>query len=542
MCARPPTGPSGGMRVAPMAFGSAHDTRSRTAAARRPGRARPRAFALVALLALAFCALDAVGHWPRLDPGPRQAFAQGDDRFPLAERRNRARRPAPPQQEQGFGFSFPFFFNWGRPTYRVLPDEPERPVRRPVHTDPARPPPPKKPETQPAKTVLVLGDSMADWLAYGLEEAFADGAEFGTIRKARAGSSLIRNEPRDFDWVQGAREILASDKADFVVMMIGLADRHAIKERPAARPPAQSQPQAIKPDAAAQPDIAASESEPAGAAVTHEFRSEKWVELYSKRVEEMIAALKGKRVPVIWVGLPPIRGPKSRADLSFLNDIFRAEAEKAGIVYVDVWEGFVDESGDYSSYGPDVIGQVRRLRSADGVYFTKAGARKLAHFVDREIRRLLNRETPVVLPVPEMPEKAPEGPSGPAPRPVAGPVVPLTGGRPTSEELLGSSAPSRREPDPAAVKVLVKGEPPPPAPGRADNFLWPPPQPVAENETAEPPPEAAAAAPARPADDAAARRAERQPASQAGKQPPRIGPSGPNRQDDAQASAARPVR
>ena len=41
-----------------------------------------------------------------------------------------------------------------------------------------------------------------------------------------------------------------------------------------------------------------------------------------------------------------------------------------------------DEAGRFMQQGPDFEGQIRRLRSDDGVYFTKAGARKLAHYVD----------------------------------------------------------------------------------------------------------------------------------------------------------------
>src|SRR5690606_31434419 len=136
----------------------------------------------------------------------------------------------------------------------------------------------------------------------------------------------------------------------------------------------QNRPLTLQPNEAGQANGAAPESEKPGAAKMHEFRSDRWVELYAKRVDELITVLKSERVPVIWVSLPPIRGPKSRADLSAINDIFRAEAQKTGIAFVDIWEGFLDESGDFSSYGPDVIGQVRRLRSSDGVFFTKAGA------------------------------------------------------------------------------------------------------------------------------------------------------------------------
>jgi uncharacterized protein len=107
-------------------------------------------------------------------------------------------------------------------------------------------------------------------------------------------------------------------------------------------------------------------------------------------------------VPVLWVGLPAIRGTKSTADMAYLDDLYRHHAEKAGIIYVDVWDGFVDESGDFALYGPDFEGQTRRLRTGDGVYFTKAGAVKLGHYVERELKRaILARATPGVLPAPE---------------------------------------------------------------------------------------------------------------------------------------------
>lgn len=489
----------------------------------------PRALLFLSAVAL-FGALDAPGG--HLAPtGPMPASAQNGFPFFGWDEPPRPRRPIPQQEGRGGGGGFFPFFNWGQPRYRVLPDEPDdRRARRPAaHGDPTRPPPPKKVETEPAHTVLVMGDGMADWLAYGLEEAFEDGAEFGAVRKGRAGSGLIQNDPKDFDWLQNARDILAKEKADLIVMMIGLADRHAIKERPPARAGQQGQPLALQPEAGQKN---ADGNDKPGTLATHEFRSDRWAELYAKRVDDMIGVLKSKRVPVIWVGLPPIRGPKSRADLSAINDIFRAEAQKAGIAYVDVWEGFLDESGDFSSYGPDVIGQVRRLRSSDGVFFTKAGARKLAHFVDREIKRLLSRDAPVALPVPEMPEKVPDDLSGPAQRPAAGPVVPLTGAPASAATLLGGASTAQPSGDTLAAKVLVNGEPPAAAPGRADNFAWPRAEPANENAMIEPPAEAAGAPPRPPA-----ARGQKPPAAERpSAAPTRIGPRAQGRPAGAQAS------
>ena len=76
---------------------------------------------------------------------------------------------------------------------------------------------------------------------------------------------------------------------------------------------------------------------------TYEFRTDKWAEAYGKRIDEMIAALKSKGAPVLWVGLPSIRGQRATSDETYLDDLYRTRAEKAGIAYVNVWDGFVDE-------------------------------------------------------------------------------------------------------------------------------------------------------------------------------------------------------
>ena len=83
----------------------------------------------------------------------------------------------------------------------------------------------------------------------------------------------------------------------------------------------------------------------------HEFREKRWVELYKEKIEEMTSVLKSKGVPVLWVGLPVVRGPKATADTAFLDTLYREAAGKAGITYVDVWDGFVDEAGRFLQQG-----------------------------------------------------------------------------------------------------------------------------------------------------------------------------------------------
>ena len=167
------------------------------------------------------------------------------------------------------------------------------------------------------------------------------------------------------------------------------------------------------------------------------------------------------------------------ADISYLDDLYHAEADKLGITYVDIWDGFVDEDGRYAVQGPDFEGQIRRLRTGDGVHFTKFGALKLAHLVDQELSRIIANPSAPVLPSPKAAAPAKPGTA----RPAVGPVLPLTaaggGGQMISGgeagSLLGAggkSGPVASE-DPTVKSALVRGDPLAAPPGRADNFAWP---------------------------------------------------------------------
>jgi hypothetical protein len=421
---------------------------------------------------------------------------------------------APQQQYQPQQQYNPFGGFFGPP-----PDQ--RPAPPPDNSH-APSPQARRTDLAPTTPVVVLGDAMADWLGYGLEDAYAERPEIGIVRKYRTTSGLIRYDPkRDVDWAQTAREIIAAEKPKFIVMMIGVNDHQQIRERaptPGAKPnPAPGKPGATPaapapagqtaettpaptedvpdPENPDQPPLNGADAGRNGSPTgPFEFHTDQWEAAYIKRIDATIAALKSGGVPVLWVGLPAQRGPKASSDASYLNELYRARAEKAGIVFVDIWDGFVDEQGRYSPQGPDFEGQTRRLRSADGIYFTKAGARKLAHYVEREIDRSeANRAIPVALPVEPVPAAGAKA-GGPSARPLVGPVIPLTvsttatGG--ATEELLGgggarpATAAKPLAADPMAVRVLTKGEAIVPPTGRADDFSWP--RGAAATVTAEP--------------------------------------------------------
>src|SRR5262245_7713213 len=363
----------------------------------------------------------------------------------------------------------------------------------------SRAPLPKKTEAKdeqigPTTSIVVMGDDMADWLGYGLEDVFSDTPEIRVVRKNKLNSGLLHYDAKgDLDWSRVARDTLAKEKADYVVMMLGVGDRQAIREKDLAKEAdtrakdQQAKDQAAKDpqtkdrqakDEAEKKDGQKSENSTSSAQRAKkpvspaEFRSEEWETIYSRRIDDTIAALKSKGVPVIWVGLPPLRGARSSSEAAYLNELYRARTERAGVKYVDVWDGFVDEAGRYSNYGPDYEGQVRRLRSND--FFTKAGAIKLARYVEQELSRYMSNRVPVALPSGSF-EAAPSD-SRRTERPLMGPAIPLTGTAKDkdkdSNSLLGAPGSSPIQDDAIATKVLASGETVPAPPGRADNFAW----------------------------------------------------------------------
>jgi hypothetical protein len=108
------------------------------------------------------------------------------------------------------------------------------------------------------------------------------------------------------------------------------------------------------------------------------------------------------------------------------------------------------------------------------VYFTRAGALKLAHYAERELSRLLaTRSAPIVLPTEPATPDAGASPGQPDPRPLAGPIVPLVVSSFGTDQLLGGPGSRPVTADAQAARVLVKGEPLSAPAGRADDFAWP---------------------------------------------------------------------
>ncbi len=379
--------------------------------------------------------------------------------------------------------------NRGGPLIILLPNrnpaQAAKPQRRPAASRPAYTgapvivhDAPVLPKVDPSSFIVVMGDTLAELLANGLDDAFADRPDVAIIKRHKSDSGLVRT---DFhDWNKAARELLASDQKITVgVMFLGQNDKQGIREGD----------------------------------VTHEPLSERWREIYRERIDAIAAAFAERKVPLVWVGAPPMQNTRLSADMISLNEMFRQRVERAGGTYVDLWEAFVDAENRYTASGPDLTGQVARLRAADGVHFTRAGSRKAAHFADMAIRRFIQNAAPsTIIALPPVEVESPRTPAAPvtagspasivnvedlitrmaglapgqsialpAPvsvpvKPVAGPILQLSGLAPARDGALISDIRTARGSGTQASeieRVFAEGVAPPPRPGRADDFRWP---------------------------------------------------------------------
>ena len=204
-----------------------------------------------------------------------------------------------------------------------------------------------------ARKILVVGDFLAGGLGDELGTAFAAAPDMIVETRSNIASGLVRDDY--YDWPTELARNIAEIKPSLLVVMIGANDR-----------------QQMATDAAKE-----------------KFGTEAWFSVYETRVAAFAAIATKAKIPLLWVGLPAFQSPSATTDSISLNAIYKSQSEKVGGEFIDIWDGFVDESGRFIATGSDISGQPVRLRGADGINFTKAGKRKLAFYVEKPARRQL---------------------------------------------------------------------------------------------------------------------------------------------------------
>lgn len=200
--------------------------------------------------------------------------------------------------------------------------------------------------------IEVIGDDVAEGLLAGLTEAFQGDQRLQVKSKPAALDQLMRNGFSD--QLKVLDETITREQTAITVVMIGPQDRIAFKG-------------------------------PNGKKLW--IDSDEWKAEFGRQVDMVMKLLKRQKQAVYWVSLPNVRRSEPNEDVQVLNEIIRERVYLNGLKYIDAYAGFADEGGGYSAMGPDIAGKIRLLRESNGVSFTDAGNRKLAHFVEREMRR-----------------------------------------------------------------------------------------------------------------------------------------------------------
>ncbi|MBV1706910.1 MAG: DUF459 domain-containing protein [Hyphomicrobiales bacterium] len=273
-----------------------------------------------------------------------------------------------------------------------------------IYAKPASPPaggPPATMATAPAAAVVtpdffvaVLGNGMAASLVDGLRQSFPDKPDIEFLPQIKPVSGLVRDD--FYDWQAEAAKLLnGTQHLDAAIMLLGTDDHQPIRTASGY----------VRPD------------------------TPQWTQIYQARVKALMDLFAAKHVPLIWVGLPIVRSPRMAAAYLSFNDIYKAAAADSGATYVDLWDGFENDKGNYDAVGPDAQGNSAVLRKSDGIHFTRAGANKAAQFLQTSLDAIYQKDRPngaapdvASLPAPSKPA-VPLATTSPVTAPLSGPPV-----------------------------------------------------------------------------------------------------------------------
>lgn len=200
--------------------------------------------------------------------------------------------------------------------------------------------------------IVLLGDSLAEPLIDTLPEALSsDGKQ--VLRKPQQQLSGLITQDNDAE-LKKIDEALKAGGVHIAIVLVGADERQPLRFANGRR-----------------------------AAVG----SQSWRDEYGRRVDTLMKLLRRYKLATYWVGQPVMRRGDWNDDVQVMNEIVREKALLNQVRYVDIFQAFADDSGNFDARGPDITGKERVLREGDGVHFTMAGARKLAHFIEREVRR-----------------------------------------------------------------------------------------------------------------------------------------------------------
>lgn len=193
--------------------------------------------------------------------------------------------------------------------------------------------------------ILVIGDALGGGLGAGLARMAELETGYDVKVRFKEESGIARSEV--YDWSEALPKILVGNDYDAVVVLLGANDRQGIRD--------------------GQARLA--------------FNSPEWIAAYMTRTDLILDALAQSGVDVFWVSPPPMADATYDAAMQVLGALQKDRALAKGVRFVDIRAAFLNPDGAYTDTGPDDTGDIRKLRSRDGVTFFKQGNNRLGQLV-----------------------------------------------------------------------------------------------------------------------------------------------------------------
>ena len=197
----------------------------------------------------------------------------------------------------------------------------------------------------------VFGDSMADGLYAGLYRELQDEPNLKVSKFSQVSTGLTR-----YDYVNiHARTQAQLDEhpVDVAVLLFGTNDAQGIDTGG---------------------DI-------------HRFGTDGWKAAYGRRIDDLVALLRGRGIAVYWVGLPRMKRESFDGQMMLINGVVEARMRALAVPYIQTVGLTSNGDGDYEAYLPTAGGRRVLMRAGDGIHMSMAGYLRMSAPVAAMIRR-----------------------------------------------------------------------------------------------------------------------------------------------------------
>lgn len=209
----------------------------------------------------------------------------------------------------------------------------------------------------------VFGDSMADGLWTSLYREMRDQPGVTVTRFSEVSTGLSRYDYVDVQ-AKTARQI-AEQPIDAAVILFGTNDAQGISID----------------------------------GEIHDFGTDGWKAAYAKRVDDLVAMLRGQNVAVYWVGLPAMKRAGFDVKMMLINEVVSARMQALGVPWLETESITQNAEGEYDAYLPETgTGRRRLMRANDGIHMSMAGYLRITEPVAARLKRDAGLASPVAEP------------------------------------------------------------------------------------------------------------------------------------------------